>query len=75
MPAWSGAIVLNPMVRDQRGPLEPIGCLEMSRDLSRVLANIRDSERVAEAWPEALKSITEALGAGGRLHRRQQELK
>ncbi|MGA8586075.1 MAG: hypothetical protein WB715_19970, partial [Roseiarcus sp.] len=37
----------------------------MSRDLSRVLANIRDSERAAEAWPETLKSITEALGAAG----------
>jgi hypothetical protein len=37
----------------------------MSRDLSRVLANIRDSERAAEAWPEALKSMTEALGAAG----------
>ena len=37
----------------------------MSRDLSPVLANIRDSERAAEAWPEALKSMTEALGAAG----------
>ena len=32
----------------------------MSPDLSRVAANIRDSERAAEAWPEALKSMTEA---------------
>ena len=47
------------------GLLEPIGSLEMSRDLSPVLANIRDSERAAEAWPEALKSMTEALGAAG----------
>ena len=45
--------------------LEPIGSLEMSPDLSRVAANIRDSERAAEAWPEALKSMTEALGAAG----------
>jgi hypothetical protein len=37
----------------------------MSRDLSRVAAKIRDSERAAEAWPEALKSMTEALGAAG----------
>jgi hypothetical protein len=37
----------------------------MSGDLSRVLANIRDSERAAEAWSEALKSMTEALGAAG----------
>jgi hypothetical protein len=37
----------------------------MSRDLSRVLAKIRDSERAAEARPEALKSMTEALGAAG----------
>jgi hypothetical protein len=37
----------------------------MSRDLSRVVANIRDSERAAEAWPEALKSMTKALGAAG----------
>ena len=56
--------------------LEPIGSLEMSRDLSRVAAKIRDSERAAEAWPEALKSMTEALGAAGRRpHRRQQEFK
>ena len=47
------------------GLLEPIGSVEMSRYLSRVLANIRDSERAAEAWPEALKSMTEALGAAG----------
>jgi hypothetical protein len=45
--------------------LEPIGSLEMSPDLSRVVANIRDSERAAEAWPGALKSMTEALGAAG----------
>jgi hypothetical protein len=45
--------------------LEPIGSLEISRDLSRVAAKIRDSERAAEAWPEALKSLTEALGAAG----------
>jgi hypothetical protein len=44
---------------------EPIGSLETSRDLSRVLANIRDSERAADAWPGALKSMTEALGAAG----------
>jgi hypothetical protein len=37
----------------------------MSRDLSRVLTNISDSERAAEAWPEMLKSMTEALGAAG----------
>jgi hypothetical protein len=37
----------------------------MSRDLSRVAAKIRDSERAAEAWPEALKSLTEALRAAG----------
>ena len=37
----------------------------MSRDLARVLANIRDSERAAEAWPAALKSMTETLGAAG----------
>ena len=37
----------------------------MSRDLSRVVAYIRDSEGAAEAWPEALKSMTEALGAAG----------
>jgi hypothetical protein len=37
----------------------------MSRDLSRVAAKIRDSERAAEVWPEALKSMTEALGAAG----------
>ena len=37
----------------------------MSRDLSRVAAKIRDSEQAAEAWPEALKSMTEALGAAG----------
>jgi hypothetical protein len=37
----------------------------MSRDLSRVAAKIRDSELAAEAWPEALKSMTEALGAAG----------
>ena len=47
------------------GLIEPIGSLEMSRDLSPVLANIRDSERAAEAWPEALKSMTEALVAAG----------
>ena len=45
--------------------LEPIGSVEMSRDLLRVAAKIRDSERAAEAWPEALKSMTEALGAAG----------
>jgi hypothetical protein len=37
----------------------------MSHDLSRVVANIRESERAAEAWPEALKSMTEALAAAG----------
>src|SRR5258708_37339387 len=37
----------------------------MSRDLSRVAADIGDSERAAEAWPEALKAMTEALGAAG----------
>jgi hypothetical protein len=37
----------------------------MSPDLSRVAAAIRDAERAAEAWPEALKSLTQALGAAG----------
>jgi hypothetical protein len=37
----------------------------MSPDLSRVAARIRDAERAAEAWPEALKSLTEGLGAAG----------
>jgi hypothetical protein len=37
----------------------------MSPDLSRVAAKIRDSERAADAWPEALKSLTEDLGAAG----------
>jgi hypothetical protein len=45
--------------------LEPIESLEMSPDLSRVATNIHDSERAAEAWPEALKSMTEAVGAAG----------
>jgi hypothetical protein len=65
MPAWSGAIILNPMVRDQRAPSRADRIPEMSRDLSRVAAKIRDSERAAQAWPEALKSMTEALGAAG----------
>jgi hypothetical protein len=37
----------------------------MSPDLLRVGAKVRDAERAAEAWPEALKSLTEALGAAG----------
>jgi hypothetical protein len=55
--------------------LEPIGSLEMSPNLSRVAANIRDSERAAEAWPEALKSMTEAVGAAGAACIRQQDFK
>jgi len=37
----------------------------MSPDLSRVAAKIRDAERAAEGWPEALRSLTDALGAAG----------
>jgi len=43
--------------------LELVGSLEILRDLSRFAAKIRDSEWAAEAWPRALKSMTEALGA------------
>jgi hypothetical protein len=37
----------------------------MSPDLLRVVARVRDAERAAEGWPEALKSLTDALGAAG----------
>jgi hypothetical protein len=60
MPAWSGAIILNPMVRGERAPSQ---AGRVPRDLSRLAAKTRDSRRAAEAWPRALKSMTEALGA------------
>ena len=37
----------------------------MSADIARVAARIRDAESAAEAWPEALRSLTDALGAAG----------
>jgi hypothetical protein len=43
--------------------LKPVGSLEILRDLSRLAAKTRDSRRAAEAWPRALKSMTEDLGA------------
>lgn len=37
----------------------------MSADITRVSAKVRDAEIAPEAWPEALRSLTDALGAGG----------
>ena len=65
MPAWSGAIILNPMVRGQRAPVSSRSDASMSPNLLHVGAKVRDAERAAEAWPEALRSLTEALGAAG----------
>ena len=55
--------------------LGPIGSVEMSRDLLRVPAKIRDSERAAEAWPGAEVDDGGSGRRGRRLHRHQQEFK
>ena len=34
----------------------------MSPDMSRALRKIRDASYASEAWPEALKSLTDGLG-------------
>ena len=35
----------------------------MSPDITRVVAKIRNGESAADTWPEALRSLTDALGA------------
>jgi hypothetical protein len=37
----------------------------MSPDMSRVLRKIHDASYASEAWPEALRTLTDALGVPG----------
>jgi hypothetical protein len=37
----------------------------MASDISRLVARIRDAGIAADAWPEALRSLTDALGVAG----------
>jgi hypothetical protein len=39
--------------------------LSMPPDISRVVAKIHEAGLAHEAWPEALKSLTDALGVAG----------
>jgi hypothetical protein len=37
----------------------------MSPDMSRVLRKIHDASYASQAWPEALRTLTDALGVPG----------
>jgi hypothetical protein len=66
MPAWSGAIILNPMVRDQRAPSRADRIPRDVSDLTCVAAKIRDSEllphlNVAPRWIKLSDCLPQSL--------------